>query len=74
MQRSPGATGDAAMQPRVLAHYRLVGSYIAAHLEGTPIVFRNYPDGNLDGDGVFHVTHVPLSVDKLLWFIDLSSP
>ncbi|HEY2475411.1 MAG TPA: hypothetical protein VGI19_11495 [Candidatus Cybelea sp.] len=69
MQSSPGAAWDAAMQLRVLAHYHLVGPYIAAHLEDTPIVFRNYPDGNLDGAGVFHVTHVPLSVNKLLWLI-----
>ncbi len=57
------------MQRCVLAHYRLAGPYIAAHLQGTPIVFRNYPDGNLDGPGLFHVTDVPLSVDKLLWLI-----
>jgi bifunctional non-homologous end joining protein LigD len=69
MQILRGAPGDAAIQQRVLAHYRLVASYIAAHLEDTPIVFRNYPDGNLDAAGVFHVTHVPLSVNKLLWLI-----
>lgn len=60
---------DRAIQSRVLAHYRLVGPQIAAHLADTPIVFRNYPDGNLDGSGVFHVTHVPLSVNKLLWLV-----
>ncbi|MBV9028298.1 MAG: hypothetical protein JO311_06735 [Candidatus Eremiobacteraeota bacterium] len=53
----------------MLAHYHLVAPYIAARLEETPIVFRNYPNGDLQGKGVFHVTSVPLSVNKLLWLI-----
>lgn len=64
-----GVAVDRQIQERVLAHYRLAGPLIAAHLAETPIVFRNYPDGNLDGPGLYHVTDVPLSVNKLLWLV-----
>jgi DNA primase len=39
-----------------------------ASLSGTPIVFVNHPNG-VDKQRIFHVTTVPLSVDKLLWLI-----
>lgn len=35
---------------------------------GAPIVYRNYPNG-IDKTGLFYVTAVPLSVNKLLWLI-----
>jgi DNA primase len=59
---------DAALMPDVLAHYRLVAPLIDASLSQTPIVFVNYPNG-VDKQRVFHVTTVPLSVDKLLWLM-----
>jgi DNA primase len=59
---------DAALMPQVLAHYRLVAPLIDVSFSQTPIVFVNYPNG-IDKDGVFHVTTVPLSVNKLLWLI-----
>jgi DNA primase len=59
---------DAAVMPRVLAHYRLTASLIEASLSGAPIVYRNYPNG-IDKTGFFHVTAVPLSANKLLWLI-----
>lgn len=52
----------------VLAHYRLVAPLIDASFSQTPIVFVNYPSG-IDKERAFHVTSVPLSVDKLLWLI-----
>ncbi|HEY6327561.1 MAG TPA: hypothetical protein VIW73_13735 [Candidatus Cybelea sp.] len=54
--------------PEVLAHYRLVGPLIEASFAQTPIVFVNYASG-VDKPGVFHVTTVPLSVNKLLWLV-----
>jgi hypothetical protein len=39
-----------------------------ASFSETPIVFVNYPNG-IDKQRVFHVTTVPLSVEKLLWLI-----
>ncbi len=68
MQELSGAAADAALTGRVLAHYRLAGPLIEAHLKDTPVVYRNYPDG-LDTQGTFHVTDVPLSAPKLLWFV-----
>lgn len=59
---------DAYLMPDVLAHYRLVGPLIEASFSKTPIVFANYPNG-VDKQAVFHVTTVPLSVEKLLWLI-----
>ncbi len=59
---------DAAVMPRVLAHYQLTARLIETSLSGSPIVFRNYP-GGIDKPGAFHVTCVPLSVNKLLWLI-----
>ena len=59
---------DAALMENVLAHYRLVAPLIDASLSETPIVFVNYPNGT-DDHGIFHVTTVPLSVNKLLWLI-----
>ncbi len=54
--------------PQVLAHYRLTAPLIDDSLAGAPIVYRNYPNG-LDKSGVFHITDVPLSPNKLLWLI-----
>jgi DNA primase len=59
---------DVALMPQVLAHYELVGPLIEASFAQTPIVFVNYPRGLGEG-GVFHVTTVPLSAEKLLWLI-----
>lgn len=59
---------DVAVLPHVLAHYRLTAPLIDESLAGTPIVYRNYPNG-IDKTGVFHITDVPLSPDKLLWLI-----
>lgn len=59
---------DKAVQPRVLAHYELVGPLIEASLGQTPIVFANYPDG-FEQPALFHVTTVPLAVRKLLWLV-----
>lgn len=59
---------DAALMEHVLAHYRLAAPLIDASFSETPIVFVNYPNG-IDDHGVFHVTTVPLSVNKLLWLI-----
>ena len=59
---------DAALIPQVLAHYGLVAPLIEASFAQTPIVFVNYPKG-VDEGGVFHVTTVPLSAEKLLWLI-----
>jgi DNA primase len=61
-------TGDAALMPHVLDHYRRVAPLIDASLSNTPIVFRHYPKG-VDSDGAFHVTTVPLSANKLLWLV-----
>jgi DNA primase len=65
MQQS---VSDTELMPRVLAHYRLAAPLIEAPLSGAPIVYRNYPNG-IDTQGIFHITCVPLSVDKLLWLI-----
>ncbi len=62
------AVNDVALMSEVLAHYGLVGPLIEASFSDTPTVFVNYPNG-VDKPGVFHVTTVPLSVDKLLWLI-----
>jgi DNA primase len=59
---------DTALMAQVLAHYELVAPLIEASFAATPIVFVNYPNG-VDKDAVFHVTTVPLSVEKLLWLI-----
>lgn len=59
---------DAAVLPHVLAHYRLTAPLIDDSLAGTPIVYRNYPNG-IDKTGVFHITDFPLSPNKLLWLI-----
>lgn len=59
---------DAALMPQVLAHYGLVAPLIEASFAQAPIVFVNYPNG-VDENGVFHVTTVPLSAEKLLWLI-----
>ncbi len=53
---------------RVLEYYQSAAPLIEASFAQTPIVFRHYPNG-LDEDGVFHVTTVPLTADKLLWLI-----
>jgi hypothetical protein len=68
MQKSSGVAADAELMGQVLAHYRLVGPLIEAHLKETPIVYRNYP-GGLDTAGVFHVTSVRLLATKLLWLV-----
>ena len=62
------STSDDAIMPHVLAHYQVVAPFIEASLANTPIVFRHYPKG-IDADGVFHVTTVPLSANKLLWLV-----
>jgi DNA primase len=62
------SSDDTALMPQVLAHYDLVAPLIEASFARTPIVFVNYPKG-IDQGGVFHVTTVPLSADKLLWLI-----
>ena len=36
---------DAALQTRVLAHYRRTAPLIERRLSGTPIVYANYPAG-----------------------------
>lgn len=59
---------DKAIMAQVLAHYELVAPLIAESFAETPIVFVNYPNG-IDKDARFHVTTVPLSVDKLLWLV-----
>ena len=68
MKSSSGVGDDAAVLPRVLAHYRLTAPAIESSLGGTPIVFRNFPAG-LERDGIFHPTAVPLTATKLLWCI-----
>ncbi len=55
MKSSSGVGDDAAVLPRVLAHYRLTAPAIESSLGGTPIVFRNFPAG-LERDGIFHPT------------------
>jgi DNA primase len=65
MKLSP-ARSDTLLQPRVLAHYGLVGPLMEASLGNSPIVYSNYPDG-VDQPGVYHVTEVPLTHTKLLW-------
>jgi DNA primase len=67
MKLSP-ANSDTLLQPRVLAHYGLVGPLMEASLGNSPIVFADYPDG-VDQPGVYHVTDVPLTHTKLLWLI-----
>ncbi len=67
MKTSP-ARSDTQLQPRVLAHYGLVGPLMEASLANSPIVYSNYPDG-LDKPAVYHVTPVPLTHTKLLWLI-----
>jgi DNA primase len=67
MKTSP-ARSDRELQPRVLAHYGLVGPLMEASLGNSPIVFANYPDG-FDKPAVYHVTPVPLTHTKLLWLI-----
>jgi DNA primase len=59
---------DVALMQDVLTHYRLVAPLIDASFAATPIVFVNYPQGVAKA-GIFHVTTVPLSVDKLLWLV-----
>ena len=59
---------DAAALPRVLAHYQLTAPLIEKALAGTPIVYRNYP-GGIATPGLFHITGVPLSRNKLLWLV-----
>ncbi len=61
-------SSDDAVIPQVLAHYQLVGPLIEASLAKTPIVFANFPKGLAD-QSRYHVTTVPLSVDKLLWLV-----
>jgi DNA primase len=67
MKLSP-ANSDTLLQPRVLAHYGLVGPLMEASLGNSPIVFASYPDG-VDQPGVYHITEVPLTHTKLLWLI-----
>ncbi|HXM07070.1 MAG TPA: hypothetical protein VN936_06390, partial [Candidatus Acidoferrum sp.] len=67
MKLSP-ARSDTLLQPRVLAHYGLVGPLMEASLGNSPIVYSNYPDG-VDQPGVYHVTDVPLTHTKPLWLI-----
>lgn len=55
--------------PEVLTYYRLVGPMIEASFADTPIVFANYPKG-LDQRAIYHVTTVPLSLNKLLWLVN----
>lgn len=62
------SVSDAALMAQVLEHYELVGPFIEASFAETPIVFANYPKG-VDQQAYYHVTTVPLSVDKLLWLI-----
>ena len=59
---------DAALMSRVLEYYQTAAPLIEASFAQTPIVFRHYPNG-IDENGVFHVTTVPLTADKLLWLI-----
>jgi hypothetical protein len=56
---------DAALMEEVLTYYRLVAPFIEASFAETPIVFANYPKG-MDEKAHYHVTTVPLSVNKLL--------
>lgn len=59
---------DAVLMPQVLAYYRVTAPYIEASLDGTPLVYRNYPAG-LDKPGILHLTDIPFSVNRLLWAI-----
>ncbi len=68
MKSLMGVSDDAALLPRALAHYHLVAPLIESSLAGSPIVFRNYPAG-VQRDGVFHVTSVALTANKLLWLV-----
>ncbi|MBV8531192.1 MAG: hypothetical protein JO104_07730 [Candidatus Eremiobacteraeota bacterium] len=61
-------SSDATVMPHVLAHYQLVAPLIEASFAEAPIVFANYPNG-LEKDGIYRVTTVPLSVNKLLWLV-----
>lgn len=62
------ASTDEAIMPQVVAHYQLVAPLIEASLANTPIVFRHYPKG-LGSGGVFQVTTVPLTANKILWLV-----
>ena len=68
MKSLMGVSDDAALLPRALAHYHLVAPLIEKSLMGSPIVFRNYPSG-VEKDGVFHVTPIALTSNKLLWLV-----
>jgi DNA primase len=59
---------DAALLPQVLAHYHLTAPLIDQSFAGTPVVYKNYPQG-IDQPGDFKVTSFALTANKLLWLV-----
>ena len=57
---------DTVLVSRLPAYYHRAAGYIDASLDGTPLVYRNFP-GGLDGTGHFDVTPFPLTANRLLW-------
>jgi DNA primase len=61
-------SGEAAIMPRVLAHYASVAPLLEASFSGAPVVFETYPFG-LDKPGLRHVTPFELDAKRVLWLI-----
>jgi hypothetical protein len=68
--RSLMGVSDAALLPYVLAHYWLTAPLSDASLSGTPIVYRNHPNG-IDKTGIIHATaahlkHVQMRLGRVM--------
>ncbi len=59
---------DAAVVPRVLAHYARCAAHLERSFEGTPIVFADFPRG-FHGVPRFRVTHIALSAERIGWLV-----
>ncbi|HEY9085605.1 MAG TPA: hypothetical protein VIN40_06685 [Candidatus Tyrphobacter sp.] len=64
----PPGINDAAVIPRVLAHYARCAPLLEAGFAGSPIVFADFPRG-LNGSPRFRVTHIPFSSARLGWLV-----
>ncbi|TAM60826.1 hypothetical protein EPN52_04225 [bacterium] len=57
---------DDALQPRILAHYQMVGPLLERSFAGAPIVYASFPAG-FEQPARYRVLGIPLSERKLLW-------
>jgi DNA primase len=59
---------DAAVIPRVLAHYARCATLLERSFGGSPIVFADFPRGLYGGER-FRITHIPLSAERIGWLV-----